>query len=567
MAESIDLSSQGKPGTSSEPGEGPRGVKSWSTPVSSIDDDHNDPNGNPKKTYLTGWRLHITTLAVCLGLFLPNFEVSIVSTSLVSITNDLKGFAQSSWVVTSYLITYTGFFIVWAKLSDIFGRKITIMASLLMFAAFSGASAGATSIESLAILRAFQGIGGSGVYALSMVTVYEMVPDTQYTKMAGLVSFTFALGICLGPLCGGLINEHTTWKWVFLLNVPAAGIAALLLLIAFPLNFPYHNHPVLKNRSMFHSFTIKSLNRLDFEGAALLLAASIFLVTALQQVETGIPWGAASIVVLLALSPVCFVAFLLWERFVTKRERSMEPVFPWRFIEDRVWMGMIINTFLTGIVFTICVIQIPLRLQAVNGLSPLAAGVKLLAYGALVPSGSFVGAALSSKAKVPPIFVLMVGTALQIVGCALMTQLPTNGDLLKASYAYEVIAGLGTGLQTGTLIIITPFVAANRDLAVATAAINQFRFLGGSIGLSIVTSVVYSINKPKLLAFLDLSDVELIMQSIQHIAGHSAEDKSLIRHIFAQGYNTQMIFATAFAAAEVLAIALMWRKRIFRIAE
>jgi hypothetical protein len=63
MAESIDLSSQGKPGTSSEPGEGPHGVKSWSTPVSSIDDDHNDPNGNPKKTYLTGWRLHITTLA------------------------------------------------------------------------------------------------------------------------------------------------------------------------------------------------------------------------------------------------------------------------------------------------------------------------------------------------------------------------------------------------------------------------------------------------------------------------------------------------------------------------
>ncbi|PQE15824.1 MFS multidrug transporter protein [Rutstroemia sp. NJR-2017a BBW] len=81
----------------------------------------------------------------------------------------------------------------------------------------------------------------------------------------------------------------------------------------------------------------------------------------------------------------------------------------------------------------------------------------------------------------------MVGTALQIIGCALMTRLPTNGDLLKASYAYEVIAGLGTGLQTGTLIIITPFVAANRDLAVATAAINQFRFLGGSIGLSIVT--------------------------------------------------------------------------------
>ncbi|KAF7879093.1 hypothetical protein EAF04_000293 [Stromatinia cepivora] len=565
MAESINMS-KGNLGSSSD-GETARGVKTWSTAVDvSLEDEYNDPNGNPKKGHLTGWRLKITILAVCLGLFLPNFEVSIVSTSLVSITNDLKGFGQASWVVTAYLITYTGFFIVWAKLSDVFGRKISLMASLIVFAAFSGASAAANSIEILAVLRAFQGIGGSGVYALSMVTVYEMVPDTQYTKMAGLVSFTFALGICLGPLCGGLINEHTTWKWVFLLNVPAAGLAAIVLMISFPGNFPYHNHPELKKRGALHNFTFRSLNKLDFEGAALLLAASIFLVTALQQVETGVKWGSPSIIVLLALSPVCFIMFLVWERFVTKREGIMEPVFPWRFVEDRVWMGMIFNTFLTGIVFTICVIQIPLRLQAVNGLSPLAAGVKLLAYGALVPSGSFVGAALSSKAKLPPIFVLMAGTTFQIIGCALLSTLPTDGELLKISYLYELLAGLGTGLQTGTLIIITPFVAANRDIAVATAAINQFRFLGGSIGLSIVTSVTYSINRPKLLQFLPADTVTTLMQTITVIKEQTPEDQVLIRTLFAQGYNTQMKFATAFAAAEILAIALMWRKRIFKLA-
>lgn len=87
--------------------------------------------------------------SLCLSAFLPNFEVSIVSTSLLTITNELKGFKTNSWVVDAYLITYTGLLIAWAKFSDIFGRKASLLASLAFFMAFSGACGGAQTITQL----------------------------------------------------------------------------------------------------------------------------------------------------------------------------------------------------------------------------------------------------------------------------------------------------------------------------------------------------------------------------------------------------------------------------------
>lgn len=125
------------------------------------------------------------------------------------------------------------------------------------------------------------------------------------------------------------------------------------------------------------------------------------------------------------------------------------------------------NTFLVGTVFTTCIIQIPLRLQAVNNLSTFDAGVRLLPYGVLVPFASFVAAAIIGKSKLPPQFVLVLGAAFQTIGISLMSKLPTSGDIRKAQYGYEVIAGMGTGLSLGTLVMLTPVVCEPRDLGMS----------------------------------------------------------------------------------------------------
>ncbi|KAI1357334.1 MFS general substrate transporter [Xylaria arbuscula] len=86
--------------------------------------------------FLTGWRFYVVAAVLQLALFLVNFEITIVSTALVSISNDLNDFSKTSWVVTAYLITYTAGLVIVAKLSDIFGRKRTYLLALLIFTAF-----------------------------------------------------------------------------------------------------------------------------------------------------------------------------------------------------------------------------------------------------------------------------------------------------------------------------------------------------------------------------------------------------------------------------------------------
>ena len=216
-------------------------------------------------------------------------------------------------------------------------------------------------LTSRIICRAFQGIGGSGIYALGMIIFFEMVPAKKYTMYSGLVTLIFAISLAVGPVFGGLINGHTTWRWVFFLkytkfsllaehwltssfSIPAGAVAIVLISFAFPANFPRHNYTELSGepRSISQIFTFTFLKKVDFLGAILLLGGSIFLIAALQEVNNGESWNTPTIIVLLVLTGPLWIAFLAWERRITKAQSYIEPVFPWRFVEDPVWMGMIV---------------------------------------------------------------------------------------------------------------------------------------------------------------------------------------------------------------------------------
>ncbi|MCJ1293424.1 hypothetical protein MMC34_004979 [Xylographa carneopallida] len=216
------------------------------------------------------------------------------------------------------------------------------------------------------------------------------------------------------------------------------------------------------------------------------------------------------------------------------------------------------NTFFTGTVFTICIISIPLRLQAVNGVSPLDAGIRLLPYGVLVPVGAFTAAIIAGRTKIPSVPVLSFGAALQMIGLALLSSLPTSGGIRTASYGFEVLAGYGTGLSIGTLVMLTPIVAEKRDLAVATAAINQFRFMGGSIGLALVTSIMFSSIRPSLLLLLPAAQVNNVLQTTSSITSYTPELQTSIREVFGTGFDLQMKITAGLAAGEVLGAGIMW---------
>ncbi|CAG8971948.1 hypothetical protein HYALB_00003284 [Hymenoscyphus albidus] len=303
----------------------------------------------------------------------------------------------------------------------------------------------------------------------------------------------------------------------------------------------------------------KHINRVDLLGTALLLGAGIFAITAVQQVEVHGNWSSALTISLLVLSGPLFALFLWRERCVTRasEESDTEPVFPWRFVENRVWMAMIMNTFFVGTVFTTLIIQIPLRLQA--------AGVYLLPYGLLAPPGGLFCNWLMGKKNLPPIVVFFTGASIQTVAVALLSILPTTEHFWMPSLGYEVMAGFGTGMNLGGLLMVAPYVCEERDLSVGSAAINQFRFLGGSFGLAIVSSVMYSYTRGKYEDFLPPEIIKALLESLTVVENLQPAVRERVRQVLAEGYNLQMKILIGFAMLQIVTTVLMWEKKVRRI--
>ncbi|KXX75422.1 Multidrug resistance protein 3 [Madurella mycetomatis] len=497
--------------------------------------------------YLGGWRLRVVTLGLALGLFLVNFEITIVSTALISITNDLQEFKKSSWVVTAYLLTYVAGLVIWAKLSDLFGRKPTCIAALLIFAAFSGGCGASQNIIQLAICRAFQGIGGSGIYAVDMVMLYELVP-----RPATL-------------LLGGVITSGSSWRWVFLLNVPASLVAAAILFLSVPRSFPNQGqsapHPE-------RAIGVK-LRSIDFLGAFLMLAATALLISGLEEAALQLDWTTATVLGPLCASAVVWLAFFANSWWVTGRQGSssiVEPMFPWRFCRSRVVVGLLLTSFMTGAVSITCIFQLPLRFQTSAGLGPLEAGVRLIPFSVCGPLGTIVCAVLSKNKRAPPIYMAIVGEVMQIIGLVFFSRGDPAQPDWHALYGLEVVVGLGFGMCLGAVTLMAPFVVEKRDLAIAAAAPVQLRFLGSATVISIVTAVGNTWLKGVLSDSLSVEQIQAIFRSSEHIDMLPAPEViAMVRGRFVESFNLQMRIVLGFAIAGAFAALLMWQRNQVKI--
>jgi MFS family permease len=143
-----------------------------------------------------------------------------------------------------------------------------------------------------------------------------------------------------GPIVGGSIAKNTTWRWVFLLNVPVAIPLLMVVIFCIPKNFPNHCKTDVPRRTFKMLMSRQNIERVDFFGGALLMIATLALVAALEEAGLSYGWGRAFVITLLCVSAVLWIVFVFWERRVTLNRSVTEPVFPWRFFTSRVWLGM-----------------------------------------------------------------------------------------------------------------------------------------------------------------------------------------------------------------------------------
>ena len=257
------------------------------------------------------------------GLFLSGLDANIVATAMPTIAGKLGGFDKLAWVSTAYILTSTLATPLLGKLSDLYGRRRLYLITISTFLAGSVLCGAAGSINQLIAFRAVQGIGGGGIMALSFAIVGDLVSPRDRGKFIGLFTSSFALSSLAGPLAGGWIVDHTSWRWIFYVNIPI-GIGVLFV-TSTVLKLPFN----------------KIEAKIDILGAALM---SIAIISVLMALELGNDhgWSSPEIIGLFVLGAVLIGAFWLQEN------RAAEPIIPPRLLRNKVVVVCCALGFLVG---------------------------------------------------------------------------------------------------------------------------------------------------------------------------------------------------------------------------
>ncbi|KAI0886605.1 putative multidrug resistance protein fnx1 [Annulohypoxylon maeteangense] len=509
-------------------------------------------DGDRDIVYIQGPKFWLISAAVAIMMFMVNFEVPVVVTALVSITNDLGGFNNVSWVVSAYLLGYVAVIVIFAKFSDIFGRKPIFLLSILIFIIFSAACSASQTIVQLAVFRALQGVGGGGCWSLATIFVIELVPPEKYTKYISNISIVNALALLLGPIVGGAIASGTSWRWIFIINVPICVPAFIIAIVAIPNGFPYGDRPKYRREAV----TSSPLGRIDILGTVLILLATLALTSGFEEADKDFPWRSGYVISLLTISGLLWIALVFWERHVTRANGAREPILPWRFLTNRHMMGVLLNLLFLGGPTIVSMFIIPQRFELVYNTSGLEAGVRLIPYTALLPIGSIIGSILAGK-HIPLVYLLLFGSILQVIAFAVLGTLPSILTIPPRIYGLEVVAGLGCGSNFALLFTMIPFVIERFDNATGMGTGSQIRMMGSSIVLAIATSVSNTFLRPQLQALLGISDTNAISTLLPTL---SPELQDQVRLVLAESYNREVLVLCVSAALQVPASLMMWRK-------
>lgn len=427
---------------------------------------------NSNNTYLEHKEIVPILVGLMSGLFLAALDQTIVATAIKTIGDDLNGLSLQAWATTAYLITSTITTPLYGKLSDIFGRKPLFIWAISIFVVGSALSAFATSMYSLAIYRAIQGLGAGGLFTLALAIIGDIVPPRERSKYQGYFIAVFGTSSVLGPVIGGFFAGQnsiigiTGWRWVFLVNVPI-GLVALFIVgrtLHIP-NFQKVNHSI------------------DWLGA---ISLTVGLIPLLLVAQEGRVWGWTSVesITCYSIGIVSLILFVIFEN-----RMKDEAILPLRLFKDKTFSLVSVVGLITGAGMFGGLAMLPLYLQIVGGSSPTRAGLELLPLTLGIMTGSIISGRVISKTGKYKIFPV-IGTILLTATLFLMTTF--NADtkywwIAILSYLFGV--GLGHVLQP--TVIAVQNAVAKKDLGVATSSVTLFRQLGATVGTAAFISILF----------------------------------------------------------------------------
>jgi DHA2 family multidrug resistance protein len=403
--------------------------------------------------------------AVMLATFMEVLDTSVANVALPHIAGNLSATPEeSTWVLTSYLVSNAIILPATNWLSRYFGRKRFLIFCIVIFTLSSALCGAAASLGMLIFARILQGAGGGALQPIAQSVLLESFPPEKRGSAMAVFGMGIVVAPIIGPTLGGWITDNYSWRWIFYINVPV-GILAVLMANAFVEDPPY-----IKNQKP---------GRIDYIGFGLMALglAALQLVLDKGQEED---WFSSSFITLTTVFAVlAIIAFVIWEL------RSAEPIVNLRILGNRNFaVGTMLMTIM-GIVLYGTIALLPLFLQTLLGYPAVQSGMAVSPRGI----GSIISMIIIGRliGKIDSRYLIMFGFTVLAFSTYLFSDI--NLEISMGSIVWpSIISGLAMGFVFVPLTTTAMGTLANEQMGNASGVFNLMRNTGGSIGIAAVTT-------------------------------------------------------------------------------
>ena len=411
----------------------------------------------------------VIAVTVMLATFMEVLDTSVANIALPHIAGSLSASVdESTWVLTSYLVSNAIVLPLSGWFSRVFGRKNFYMFCVALFTISSFMCGLAPTLPLLVTFRVLQGAGGGALQPVSQAILVESFPRAKQGAAMAVYAMGVVFAPAVGPTLGGWITDNFTWRWIFFINIPIGVISLLMtqLLIADP--------PYLKRENLR---TLK----IDYIGIGLLGVGLGALQIMLDKGQRDDWFSSHFIVACAVITAVCLIAVVIWEL------RSKAPIVDFGLLRERNFALATMTMFVLGLVLYGTTVLLPEMLQTLLGYTALASGM-VLSPGAfvLIAILPIVGWLLG---KIEARWLVTFGAAVLALSLLYMSHFDLDLDFHTAMMA-RIYQSCGMAFLFVPINVMAFYFISKEKTSNATGIINLARNIGGSVGISMVTTQI-----------------------------------------------------------------------------
>ncbi|KAF3052918.1 hypothetical protein E8E11_011635 [Didymella keratinophila] len=489
----------------------------------------------------TEWEPTRNELLVMVSLSFISLMVALDATVLVTvlpeIAHSLNGTsAEAFWAGTAYLLTSAIFQPVIASISSNFGRQQMLLLSLVFFTVGTILCSIAHNFTVLLTGRSIQGIGGGGIITATQVIFCDIVPLRQRPKYFAIVLGAWSIGSIVGPVVGGSLVEHASWRWCFHINYPFCGIGFIVAACF-----------VRMNATTALTFAQK-LKQTDWIGAFLFIGSFTSFLIGLSFGGVQHPWTSAATLAPLIVGAAGIGVFLGWQMY-----RKPHSLLPMSIFYNWSAIAAFYNAMINGLVLFTALYYIPFFFMSVRAQSPTRAGIDLFPAVCFLVPGSIVVAALTARLGRFR-WAIWLGWAITTIACGLFIIFDLHTRLVVIAVALALF-GIGSGMVLTSVNVGIQAISKVEDCAMAASMYGFFRSLGMPIGVALSGTVFQNAMSSKLSALGLPTQIAHDSEQYVFVLRTMAEgaQKTAVLESYMHGFHAVFIFVTAISGSALVA--------------